>query len=275
MVIYELGIKNNRTFNLSNIIEMDSKNSLRILDEFTSKFKDEKDLKEYLLDNNIINIKEYFQKLNILYKYDGYKKTLPVIYSNEKEYLNNLPMINIMYSLMCNEEFVEKLIKRYDHNSEYNPQRENINNLRLYLSDLKKDGEKALSYNSELIDHTITELIKLATNKKDKKNNSYKFNYRGYRDLALFLYNFQKIEQLNRVKEVISDTETLNKEKIEIKSEEISKGNDKWVLSSEGDPVFPFNSEEERMYKRQQEEELEEWYQRQQEEIKERYRRKK
>lgn len=249
MVIYKLGILNDRTFDLSNIIEMDAKNSLRILDKFTSMFNSEEDLKQYLLNKNIINYKEYYQKINIVYQYNRSTKTLPVIYSSEKEYLNSAIILNKLYSYICNLKFVQKLINYYDYNIENNPQIENISNLRLYLSDLKRDGKKAFNYDKRLLDYTLNNILVVATHKYDKKTNSYKYNYRGLRDLGMFIYNFDKLEELNKIKNTIEEN---IKDDVEIK-------NDKWILSSEGDPDFPFNSEEEKQYLLEQEKELEEY----------------
>ena len=89
----------------------------------------------------------------------------------------------------------------------------------------------------------------------DKETGEVKINYRGLRDLGLFLYKYQNnLEQVkdnNQTKEQQAEEEWSQSSFLDIldnSEEEIKNDNKKWVLSSEGEPDFPPNSEEEANY---------------------------
>lgn len=246
MVIYKLGIyikDNVKTFNLRQIINIDSLKSLQDIDKFTSKFESENELKEYLLSKNALSKDEIQEKIHVLYKNNGEIRTLPVIYSKQNQLLNIGIIKMKLKSLATNIKFFEKLLEHYDfYQYERNPQKSNILNIKLYLNDIYKDGKKAINYDRELIEKTLDNFVLVATRSLDKKTNNYKFNYRGFRDLALLIYNFEEIEKLKELKINIKQEEDSEDEK-----ETLARLNGKWILSSEGDPDFPFNSEEEKM----------------------------
>ncbi len=246
MVIYKLGIyrdNNSKLFDLQQIIYVEPSKSLQNIDEFTRKFESENELKEYLLNKNILGKDEMHEKLQVLYKNHGEVKTLPIIYSKQNRLLN-IGIINMkLKSLATNVKFLEKLLEHYDfYQYERNPQNSNILNIKLYLNDIYRDGKKAIKYDRKLIEKTLDNFVLVATRILDKKNNNFKFNYRGFRDLALLIYNFEEIEKLKELKVNIKQWEDSEDEK-----ETLARLNGKWILSSEGDPDFPPNSEEEKM----------------------------
>ncbi len=263
MVIYKLGIKDRKTFDLSSIITIDAKNSLTMIDKFTSNFDSEQDLKKYLLDKKIINNEDYYSKINIIYQNNKVNKTLPVVYSKGSKMINILSVINRLNHLIfdeANKEFIKELLDYYDYNIENNPQAGNMFNLKLILSDLEYFGKDALVFDRKIIEITIQRIVDVAAHKYDKKTKSQKFNYRGLRDLAMIIYKFEELEQLRKIKHNLEEDNSVIKE----------KNIDKFILSSEGDPDFPFNSEEEKQYLRLQEQEYEEWLEKIEEETKER-----
>ncbi len=236
MVIYKLGIFNGK--NSKEIFNKGSKNSLREIDDFTSSFSDENSLKQYLLDNNFMNIEDVNKKLRIIYKYNGNINELPVIYQKEKEYLNYAFIRYKLSALVNNKEFLNKLINHYQYN---NLQFDNVENLKLYLSSLNKSGNNISYYDRTLIEHTLDDLVRIATYKYDSKNNMTKYNHRGTRDLGMLIYKFEEKEKLKQFKQEIILSED------ELK-EELARKNKKWILSSDGDPDFPPNSEELKQY---------------------------
>lgn len=250
MVIYRLGIYSGE--NSKELLNKGSEDSLKKIDEFTSNFSNEDSLKQFLLENKLINPDDLDKKLSIIYKNNGDIKTLPVIYQGQKEYLVNYIIRHKLDTLVNNQRFLNRLIDFYDYGgSVHNLQSENINNLKIYLADLNQYGKKAVEFDRKLIEFTLDDLVKVATTKYDKKSNFNRYNHRGTRDLGMLIYNFEELEKLEQIKNNIKSEE-------EIKYE-LAKKNNKWILSSDGDPYFPPNSEEERQYLLEQEKELEEF----------------
>lgn len=248
MANYKLGVytrNNGRIIDLSRITKI---KELDKLDDLTSTFNSEEELKIYLFNQGLITSEEIKQNISVMYNYGGKVKKLPIFYSDMKKYLDEINLKYELNGLKSDTKFLEKLARHYSLGSDsFNPQGLNVQDIRIYLSDVRNNGGEI--FFSNMLETAINDLFHKAVYKIDKKTTGeVKVNYRGLRDLALFIYKYK---------------DSLKKEK-EAK-EEIKKDVDEWVQTSifetpqvtpefnpeEADfnePDFPPNSEEEREF---------------------------
>ena len=272
MVSYKIGIYNRKEARIIDLDKITKTKSLDKLDELTSTFNNEEELKTYLFNQELISLDEMKKSLSVMYQYRGKVKRLPIIYQDMKKYLD---IIYLKYKMMAaaqDIELLEKLARHYSIGSDkFNPQGVNVSDIRMYISDFRSNGEK--HFNSKSLELALEDMWKKAIFKLtdkvgdivDRTTGEVKENYRGSRDLGMFLYKYEKTLEKKQEKqepkvEVKKET-TIEQEWEQTtlfdlinKQEEIVEEPKKWVLSSEGEPDFPPNSEEERNYKRYLEE---------------------
>ena len=264
MVNYKLGIynkKEGRIIDLEKIIKI---TKLEKLDEFTSAFNNEEEFKLYLLNQGLISNQEIKQNISVNYKYSGKVKKLPIIYQDMKKKLDIVYLRYELKGLCGNLEFLEKLARHYSiGNDKYNPQGLNVSDIRHYLSDVRSNAGEP--FYSKSLEVAIEDLFKKAVFKSIDRNGEIIENYRGLRDLAIFIYKFKKdLEKKEENKKDLQKIKEENKAWVQssmfdaeteitnypILEEPQKDNNGKWILSSEGEPDFPPNSEEEANYKK-------------------------
>ena len=272
MVRYKIGIYNRKEARIIDLDKITKIKSLDKLDELTSTFSSEEELKTYLFNQELISLEEMKKSLSIMYQYRGKVKKLPIIYQDMKKYLDIVYLKAKMMSASQDIVLLEKLARHYSIGSDkFNPQGVNVSDIRMYISDFRSNGEK--HFDSKSLQLALDDMWKKAVFKLtdkvgdivDRKTGEVKENYRGSRDLGMFLYKYEKTlekkEQKQETKvevktEKVIEPEWVQSTFFDIWSKESSKeigekqNNVKWVLSSEGEPDFPPNSEEERNYKR-------------------------
>lgn len=257
MARYKLGVFSKK--DEGRIIDLDKKiklENLNLLDEFTTDFNNESELKVYLFNQGLITNEELSQNISIRYKYNGKIKKLPLFYQDMKKYLDIIHLRYELKSLSSDIVFLEKLANFYSNGkTSFNKQGLNVSDIRLYLSDVRTNGGK--SFNSTLLEIAINDLFEKAIiREKNLQTGEVKEDYRGLRDLALFIYKYKKTEQKKQerieVLEIVGEQTSLFDEGyVKQLRNIVEKNNNKsWTLSSEGDPDFPYNSEEEREYQR-------------------------
>ena len=256
MARYKLGVfskKNEgRIINLDSIVKLEN---LKTLDEFTTAFNNESELKVYLFNQGIITQEELSQNISIRYKYNGKIKKLPIFYQEMKKYLD---MIHLKYELkgLCGDvEFLEKLANYYSNGSTtFNKQGCNVHDIRVYLSDVRSNGGH--TFHSTLLEKAINDLFeKVIIRDTDKKTGEVIEDYRGMRDLALLIYKYKKAVEVKEENKKIAlqvvgeQTSLFDESYVKKLQASVEKTNNvKWNLSSEGDPDFAYNSEEEKQY---------------------------
>lgn len=271
MVNYKIGISNrkeSRVVDLDSIIKI---KDLKNLDQLTSTFKSEDELKLYLFNQGLISKDELRQNVSVMYKYRGKVKKLPIIYQDMKKYFDIDYLKYTLMGLSNNIEFLEKLARHYSiGNEKHNPQGLNVSDIRRYISDVRVN--KGQTFYSKMLELAIDDLWKKAVFKLvDRSTGEIKENYRGTRDLAMFIYKFKKhleekvsveikeefkFQDNNEDCAQISLFDMLNQQKntsIDSKLKEEKNNDEKWTLSSEGEPDFPPNSYEEALYNRYKE----------------------
>lgn len=264
MARYKIGIfskKEGRVIDLDSIVKL---KDLESLDKFTTTFEDETQFKIYLLNLGLINNEELNKNLNVMYKYNGKVKKIKVFYDDMKKYLDFEYLRHELKKLSGNVEFLEKLANFYHNGStKFNKQGTNVNDIRIYLSDVRRNGGE--TFNPEILqmlEVAIDDLFRKAVfTLPDPKTGEVKDDYRGLRDLAYFIYKFEKLQEeiLEKTQDV---TKLLNKksEYIWVQSSlfdsDYSKSNIPEVeqlereedLDNYDEPDFPPNSEEEANY---------------------------
>ena len=234
--------------------------NLKFLDKLTLSFSSEEELKEYLLTKNLISTEEINKKIKIVYKYNGEYKKLPVIYKNCKKYFDIQYLRYIILSFSNDLEFLKKIANHYSIGSaKFNLQGDNVYSIRNYIH----------AYNNNMLDsdsvselnESLEDLIAKAISNLNTKTGEYTDNYRGLRDLVLFVFNYEELKRLKTIKNNIEQESLLKEKKTKNDSrkevwqqlsildmEDNLHKNKKWILSSEGEPDFPPNSDEEAMY---------------------------
>lgn len=245
MARYKLGVtinRESRILGLENLIKIEK---LDALDQFTSQFENEEQLKLYLLKKELITKEELSKIIYVMYKYNGKVKRIPVIYAHMKKYLDIQYIKNSLKSFSCDTIFLEKLANFYSNgSSKFNPQGLNVHDIRIYLSDVRRNNGN--HFPSERLEVALNSLWERAVMKNfDQESGLAEINYRGLRDLALFIYKYKKAKKEQAKRSEVEYEQTTFFDSIK-KEEPICAP--KWILSSEGDPDFPYNSEEEKIY---------------------------
>jgi len=266
MARYKLGIfnkKEGRVINLDSIIKL---KDLISLDQFTVAFNNESELKIYLFNQGLITNEELKQNISLMYRYDGKVKKLQIAYKEMEKYLDIEYLRYELKGLSSNIEFLEKLANYYSNGStKFNKQGVNVEDIRRYLSDVRINGGQ--TFHSTMLEAAIDDLFEKAIiREKNVQTGEVKEDYRGQRDLAMLIYKYKKGLEKKQEEQTKTNNEsswvqpsvfdTKSEEQIQsinYDSEE-ENANGKWILSSEGEPIFPPNSEEEANYLRYLEE---------------------
>ena len=235
MVRYHLGTnikKENKIFEIPSIEDAKTSDSLQTIDNFTMKFSNEQELIKYLIKNNIYT-KGEDKKMYVVYTFRKSDKKLPVIYSDSKKYMSTEYLRYILKNLANDIVFLEKLANHFDAGkSSFNPQKINVQVLRGYVNEVRFSSTKEPFYSQRVYDTLEDIFLKAIINRINNQTGEVDINYRGLRDLALFVKKY--IDAL-----IIRET------KIEDRTDEIRRFE---YNENYDEPDFPPNSEEEDMY---------------------------
>ena len=161
--------------------------SLEELDNFTSTFDSEVNLKKYLYENNLISFDEITKELSIRMKYKDKldKVKYGLVYKNMKKFLDIDYLRYTILSLQNDFEFLKILVDNYRNSYSNNL---NICKIRGYL--INKNSDINI-YNS-LSDFYLKEVF---------KENTYELviKYKSFHDLAMFVYNYISNKEKNRL----------------------------------------------------------------------------
>ena len=253
---YNLGFynKNNSiTIDLTNIFNF---KTLEELDNFTSNFKNETELKIYLVKKGILYGNYVSKNINVIYKNEGTYKKIPVLYLDNKKYVDIEYLKNKLLSMSGNLEFLEKLANRMDSRKKHNIQGTNIAAIRTHLINIRGNGDPSETY--DLLFSALSDMFyKAVISSPNKKTREVKISYRGLRDLGLFVAKYDKIDLQNtNVNETVEIDELdqvtyddyLMEENEYSEEDSYSVSYDE-LLTQDGSPFFPPNSEEERRYR--------------------------
>lgn len=267
---YNLGFYKKNDAIIIDLTETLEMESLEDLDNFTSIFKNEKELKIYLAAKGILNPNLSSKNISVIYRHGGVYKKIPVLYLENKKYIDEEFLKNKFTSMSSDLEFLEKLANRMDARIKHNIQGTNIASIRAHLINVKNGGDPLETY--DMLYSALTDMFyKAITTSLDKKTGEVKISYRGLRDLGLFVAKYDKeiIKNINvnesveieELGEQITFEQIINHSKEEDGFEEVDDLDfiypfDNQLYTQDGSPFFPPNSDEERRYRMQLEQEL-------------------
>ena len=234
MLRYRLGIYVNKQpiyIEIPELKNVSAENSLKEIDKFTMCFVNEEHLKKYLKANNLYNEEKKY-RIYVIFEYKGIAKNIPVIYNEARKYMDLNYLRNIIQSYSKDIIFLEKLANHYSiGNAKFNNQLTNVEDIRRYINDVKHTSTKEPFY-SKALNNTLDDVVINASNRINKKTGELRLNYRGIRDLAIFVKKYTE----NLVKKEYEDA--MNQETV--KGFEYNENYD--------EPDFAPNSMEEEMY---------------------------
>ena len=234
MIRYKLGILKNKKvkyFEIAELNNVKAEDSLKKIDKFTTQFTNIDHLTSYLKSSNIYTEEKKY-KIQVLYKNKGEDKKIPVLYSGIIKYMDEAYLRNLIHSYSKDIVFLEKLANHYSlGKSSYNTQLTNVTGIRNYINDVIHSKTKEPFY-SKILEETLDDIIIKAVFKINKNTGEVGINYRGLRDLALFVKNYTDM--------------LLQKEYEETMREDVIKGFE--YNENYDEPDFAPNSEEEEMY---------------------------
>ncbi len=182
-------------------IKLDLK-SLDKIDEFTMRFNNEDSLRMFLIQNGLMDM-NFTGKIRISYKYNKKYQKLNVVYSDMKKYFDVFYLKHKLCQHSNDVIFLEKLANHYSiGSSKFNLQGTNVLDIRNYLSDVRQSKP----FESKMLDIAINDLFEKAVYKINYKTGEAKINYRGLRDLALFISNYEKTINLKEVKNKLENS---------------------------------------------------------------------
>ena len=192
MVNYKLGVFNKSGVKEINLKEVCNLKGLDKLDKFTCEFNDENGLKLYLINKQLVPREDLSKKIYITYRNCGKDKKLPVFYSDMEKYLDEIYLRQKLMQLSQDIKFLEKLARHYSLGSDkFNKQGVNVSDIRYYIAEVRFSGGR--TFESSRLRYALDDLfIKALYNVINKETGEVKENYRGRRDLADFIYKYEK-----------------------------------------------------------------------------------
>lgn len=162
-----------------------NKYSLEEIDNFTSKFEDEISLRKQLYYEGILSREDITREISIRIKNgDNYKKVMyDPIFKDSKMYLDPIYLLNKMWSLSDDYDFLLALMAHY-RNSYVN--NETIASIRAYTL-----GNPELNINELLKDFLIREIYNRVYNRETNCYEEKSIKYKSLHDLAAFIYHYQ------------------------------------------------------------------------------------
>ncbi len=103
--------------------ENENLNTLEGIDHFTSKFNDEEDLKEKLLQANFIEENEFNSKMKIVFKENNgiRENKYGICYKNEQEFLNYQFVIAFLEYCSTNPQAANRIYNEFIHQKDLSP----------------------------------------------------------------------------------------------------------------------------------------------------------
>ncbi len=210
-----------------NIIDLNL-TEMKKLDEFTSEFNNEIELKKYLIQKNKIDELDFAKKIEIVHTWNQKVFRSPIIYKSAKKYLDRNLKYCVEVLVKDDIEFLEAYIKllQKDRSIIYKNMYQSICDLKTFVKDYYSDNIYNDSYTMR--NEALNDIFdKYAYSKTGK------INYNNCRKLAVLIDEYTK----SRLK----------------KKQEIIDGKQLQIFNDDMDddyeePLFPPNSEEEAMY---------------------------
>ncbi len=192
-------------------------NNLKDIIKFTGLFKTQEELRTYLSKYKLVKTSKPFK---ISYKYGGKQRNLiyGVTYKDDLKFLSERNIKIFLYRNRLNYDLLNNLCNHYDSSK---IQGGNIFLIRNYLRLLKRNSQVVLDDEREIVKEfeiAMDEFVRRECYRYDKKNEKYKENFRGIRDLGMFLS--REIKKNNKL---ITDNMIDTNEFMEYQNDNIEK----------------------------------------------------
>ena len=186
--------------------------SLEEIDEFTSKFNNEVELKKVLYENGLIELDDITEEISIRIKRkDKLEKVkYGLVYSGIKKYLDYDYLRSTICVLQNDKVFLEKLVSNYCNSYSNVVTINKINNY-LNLSNI-------VNFNFDMYS-TLNEFIIREIYNKPDENGELKLKYKSLHDLAMFVFNYVSNKERNKLgisynmEKITKERELLNLQK--------------------------------------------------------------
>lgn len=186
---------------------------LKDIDAFTSIFNNEEELKFYLCQNGLISLDSINRNLKITYKYKKQDKRIPygLVFKDDMKLFNEQIMKEILHDNMYNFDLLEKLCNKF---KEYYGQDLNIHVIKNHIVFFRDDNMQYSLPSSEkqqliqMYKNAINRLVHGIVTKYDNKKKEEVQNYRGFRDLAMFLN--KRLNEMEEMKQNNNMDQNLN-----------------------------------------------------------------
>lgn len=180
MINYKIGIGTCEKYKLVGVSNAD----LKVLDSYTSRFKNEQEYKNYLISHNIIK-KDLFGKLQIFYTYKDKVKVLPILYSDMFNYLDPSLVKCELLKISSDIDTLEDLIAYYSADKYDNSP---IFSIITEIFSCVKGIRQSNNYHfyEDALRDSLEHLYNIIVYRFD--NGKRKLNYRGLRELAIIVY---------------------------------------------------------------------------------------
>lgn len=177
-----------------------NKYSLEEVDLFTSKFDDEISLREQLYYEGNLDKEDILREITIRIKKDNnYKKVMyNPIYRDAYKYLDPYFLLNKMWSLSDDYDFLLALMVHYQNSYVNN---ETIASIRAYTL-----GNSELKINNLLKEFLIREIYNREYNKETSSYEEKNIKYKSLHDLASFIYHYEHKEEPKMNREEMTST---------------------------------------------------------------------
>ena len=213
---YYLTIRKGKNYKLLDVTSLDrferlsafknSGMSLYEVDKFTTKFKDENDLKTYLCQNEALEVEDFAREISIRRKNkDKLEKVrYDIAYMEDTKYFDYSYLRNRIVSLQNDNIFIDKLLSYYRNSYCNNSMIYLINSIMIGMNDSSID-----------IGTVLDEFVKKELFDTNIINGEARLKYKSLHDLAMFVRNY---DQKYLSKKHLDDKDNIeNKDKIKVK----------------------------------------------------------
>lgn len=212
---YYLTMKKGKNYNLLNVTSLDRferlsnfKNigmSLYEIDKFTTKFKDENELKTYLCQNGTLDVDDFTREISIRRrnKEKLEKVRYDVAYMEDAKYFDYSYLRNRIVSMQNDNNFINKLISYYRNSYCNNSMIYLLNSIMLGMTDSDID-----------IGTILDEFVKKEIFDANIVTGEAHLKYKSLHDLAMFVRNYDRKYLSQKSSHDKDDTEKKDKVKV-------------------------------------------------------------
>lgn len=221
VVKYEDDVKYNVLWNKMFMETEYDINSLMHIDFFTSRFKDKRELMDFIEFFELLEKRNERKRIKIEYKNAGVIKEEQLIYKDDLKFLNIDYLKKYMVLKYQNVKFLEYIVSAFGDNP---VQKKNIETFKIYINKHIHGFYSQYNFDPTLDEqnniNALLDFIWRQIYKYDKESKTYvynedgtpKLNYKQYRDLAKIVSNYSKRNDVKEEIELFENTHFENQD---------------------------------------------------------------